>query len=585
MKQFLIYLTLLLSISFYTPLFGQKKNKKNEQLKTEAKEDVIRPPKGEEKLSYKAKFYEALRLKTVGDYNASVALFEECLKENPTDDAVLFVLAEFYAGNRMFSKALSHSSKAYQIDPGNVWYLELLAYVQQNSGLYDEAEKSFKKLVEKDPFNVDWLYYYSESQLYNSNIKGAIETYDKLLEEVGPVPDLVQRQVELLLDQGEKKRAEDLLKRLILENPEESGFTGMLLDYYQQNQMKEEAKNLLEELMLKYPDNPHIHLGIAEYYNTIGNKEKTYFHLKKAFENPRLDLDAKVRILIDIHDSQSKIDAEAFDLINILVDVHGKEAKTYAIQGDFYLKSEQEDNALVAFLNALELDKTRYPIWHETLVLAYRLGNYTVLYKEGKRAIEFFPAVANVYLFAGLGALHTGKPDEAAEYFAMGKDFVVKDKLLTAEFNFQLAESYMTMKRYAEAQTFYQEAFTLDPSNASYLNNFAYRQAVHGVNLEKALEAIKKADEISPNSATFLDTYAWVYFKLENYDQALLYIERAFRQNPKSANIAEHYGDILFKSGREARALELWLTSRQLGNLDELLQKKIDTKLYHERKP
>lgn len=585
MKQFLIYFPLIISLFSSSPSIGQKKNKKNEQLKTAAKEDALRLPKSEDKLTYKAMFYEALRLKTVGDYNGSVALFEECLKENPNDDAVLYVLAEFYAGNRMFSKALVNIKKAYQIDPANIWYLELLAYVQQSTGMYDEAEKSFKKLTEKDPFNVDWLYYYSEAQLYNSNIKGAIETYDRLIEEVGPVPDLVQRQVELLLDQGEKKRVEALLKKLISDNPDTPDYTGMLLDYYQQNQMKEEAKNLLEELMVKFPDNPHIHLGIAEYYNSIGNKEKTYEHLKKAFVNPRLDVDAKVKILIDIHDSQAELDHEAFALLDVLVDVHSSEAKVFAIQGDFYLKTEQEDKALAAFLNALERDKSRYPIWHETLVLAYRLGNYAVLYEEGKRATDYFPAIANVYLFAGLGALHTGKPEEAVEFFTTGKDFVVKDKLLTAEFNFQLAESYMTLKQYTEAQPFYNQAFTLDPSNAGYLNNFAYRQSVHGVNLDKALEAIKKANEISPNSPTFLDTYAWVYFKMNNFEQALVYIDRAFRLNPKSATIAEHYGDILFKSGREARALELWLTSRQLGNTDELLQKKIDTTQYHERKP
>lgn len=585
MSQFLIYLTIALGIFVHPTVYGQKKNKKNEQLKSEAKEDVIRIPKSEEKLSYKAKFYEALRLKTVGDYNGSVALFEECLKDNPADDAVLYVLAEFYAGNRMFAKGLNYIKKAYQIDPNNIWYLELMAYIQQSTGLYDEAEKSFKKLVEKDPFNVDWLYYYSEAQLYNSNILGAIETYDRLIEEVGPVPDLVERQVELLVDQKQNKRVEEMLKRLIAENPEIPDFTGMLLDYYQKNQLKEEAKNLLEELVVKYPDNPHIHLGIAEYYNSIGNRPKTYEHLKKAFVNPRLDVDAKVKILIDIHDSQPDIDAEAFELLTILTEVHSNEAKTFAIQGDFYLKAEQEHKALDAFLNALALDKSRYPIWHETLVLAYRLGNYEVLYREGKRALEYFPAVANVYLFAGLGALHTGKPEEASEYFTIGRDYVVKDKLLTAEFNFQLAESYMTMRQYAEAQKYYGETFKLDPSNAAYLNNFAYRQAVHGVNLDKALEAIKKADEITPNSPTFLDTYAWVHFKMKNYEQALELIERAFRLNPKSANIAEHYGDILFKAGREARALELWLTSRQLGNTDELLQKKIDTKQYHERKP
>jgi tetratricopeptide (TPR) repeat protein len=421
--------------------------------------------------------------------------------------------------------------------------------------------------------------------LYNGNIKEAIVTYERLIEEAGPIPDLVHRKIELLLDQGQKQQVIEELKELIRLYPDMPEYTGMLLDMYQSNGQRDEAKKLIEELLIKDPQNPHLLLAMADYHNQLGEREQTYAYLKKAFSSDLLEIDSKVKLLIEIHDNQTPIDQEAFELLEILKEKHGADAKTYAIQGDFYLKNNKREEAFEAFKKALEIDKSKYPIWHESLFLAYYLGKHEELYQHAKNALDFFPTIANVYLYAGVGALYTNRFEEAIEYFAIGKDFVVKDNFLTAEFNFQLGEANMAVKNYDAAQQYYKEALKTDPSNAVYLNNYAYRLAVHQVYLNDALLAIEKADRITPNEGNFLDTYAWVLFQRKEFEQALDKIKRAFELSPNSAVVAEHYGDILFKLGQETKAIELWLTSRDLGNSDDILQKKIETKSYHERKP
>ncbi len=560
-----------------------KKNKTEERIREEAKESALTLPG--DRTPYKAKFYEALRLKTVGDYNGAVALFEECIKMNPKDDAVLYVLANFYAGNRQTTKAKNYIEKAYSIDPDNIWYLELLAYIQQNSGDYDQAEESYKKLTDIEPYNLDWLYYYSEAQLYNSNIKGAISTYDRMITEAGPIPDLVHRKIEMLVDQGETEKVVTELRGLMNEYPDSPEYAAMLLDYYKNLGKETEIISLLDEMLEKDPNNPHTLLAMADHYNSKGDKQKTYEYLKKAFASQALEIDSKIKLLIDIHDNQNPIDQEAFELLEILIKMHGADAKTYSIQGDFFLKNGNRQEALEAFRTALQFDKTKYPIWHETLYLAFMLGQYENLYQDSKAALEYFPTISNIYLFAGVGALSTGRTDEAIEYLTIGKDFVVKDKLLSAEFDFYLGEAHMAIKEYDEALTHYENALSEDPSNAVYLNNFAYKLAVHNVHLDEALKAIQSADRISPDQPNFLDTYAWILFRKSDYSEALVKIKKAFSLSPKSAVIAEHYGDILFKLGEKDEAKELWLTSRDLGNKDEVLERKIETGEYYERNP
>lgn len=585
MRKIVYLLLLAFAVFSHTSLLAQrkKKDKKTESMLSQAKDDVLTLPGNQ--TPYKAKFYEALRLKMVGDYNGAVALFEECHRMNENDDAVLFVLAEFYAGSRQFTKAKSFVSQAYKIDPTNTWYLELLAFIQQNLGLYEEAEISFKQLVEYEPHNMDWLYYYSEAQLYNGNFKGALQTFDRLLEEAGPVPQLLYRKIELLIDQGQNEQVIAELKVLIEDYPDTPDYLDMLMDYYASNNLLDESKLYLETLIKNNPTNPYFQLAMADFYNKTGNRKNTYTYLKNAFHSSDLEIDEKVKLLIGIHDNQFPIDSEAFELLDILIEKHGADAKSYSIQGDFYLKNDDNTNALSAFRKALVYDKTKYPIWHETLVLEYSLGNYPELYEQGKTALEYFPSVANVYLFTGLGALHTNKLEEAVEYLTIGKDFVIKDPLLVAEFNFQLAETFMQLKKYDRALFFYKDALKSDPTNALYLNNFAYRLAVHGVYLDMAFDAIDRANVISPNQPNFLDTYAWVLFKQKKYYLALEKIKQAFELAPNSPVVAEHYGDILFNLGEQQQGIEFWLTSQRLGNTTELLELKINTKKYHERKP
>lgn len=56
--------------------------------------------------------------------------------------------------------------------------------------------------------------------------------------------------------------------------------------------------------------------------------------------------------------------------------------------------------------------------------------------------------------------------------------------------------------------------------------------------------------KLEPDNATYLDTYAWIFFVQGNYTLAKIYIESALEKDKtKSAELVDHYGDILFMNG------------------------------------
>ena len=85
-----------------------------------------------------------------------------------------------------------------------------------------------------------------------------------------------------------------------------------------------------------------------------------------------------------------------------------------------------------------------------------------------------------------------------------------------------------------------------------------------------------KCNELEPNNGTYQDTYAWILYCLEDYENARLWIIKALKNGgDKSAVIIEHYGDILFKLGEKKEAIDQWKKAKLIDSGSELLDKKI----------
>ena len=165
-----------------------------------------------------------------------------------------------------------------------------------------------------------------------------------------------------------------------------------------------------------------------------------------------------------------------------------------------------------------------------------------------------------------------------------------KNILLSSRLYGSLGDCYHEMGEKENAFAAYDTAVVLDESNMMALNNYAYYLSVENRDLKKAERLSGITVNKDPKNATFLDTYAWVYFKLGEYGMANLYIEQAYNYGGKeNAEVVEHYGDILYKMGEPQEAyLTKWKEALKLkeanGAVDESnnLRKKVETGVYVE---
>ena len=73
----------------------------------------------------------------------------------------------------------------------------------------------------------------------------------------------------------------------------------------------------------------------------------------------------------------------------------------------------------------------------------------------------------------------------------------------------------------------YDHSLRYDPDNAMVLNNYAYFLSLEGRELEKALTMSSRAIALTDNNPTYLDTHAWVLFKLGRTAEAKKVMQQA----------------------------------------------------------
>ena len=108
-----------------------------------------------------------------------------------------------------------------------------------------------------------------------------------------------------------------------------------------------------------------------------------------------------------------------------------------------------------------------------------------------------------------------------------------------------LALIYDVTNEWVKSDKLYTELISSDSLDAQAYNNFAYSLVERKENLDLALELSLTAIRLSPQSAAYLDTAGWIYYKMKQFDKAVKYIEESLEIDSSNITIQQHLNEII----------------------------------------
>jgi tetratricopeptide (TPR) repeat protein len=117
-----------------------------------------------------------------------------------------------------------------------------------------------------------------------------------------------------------------------------------------------------------------------------------------------------------------------------------------------------------------------------------------------------------------------------------------------------------------EMERLLRQVIKLKPDYHHAYNALGYSLADRNIRLPEARELIRKAIEFAPADPFIKDSLGWVEFRMGNKTEAAQIFEAAYKAKP-DAEIAAHFGEVLWSLGQRDRAKAIWKEG-QLINAD-----------------
>lgn len=116
------------------------------------------------------------------------------------------------------------------------------------------------------------------------------------------------------------------------------------------------------------------------------------------------------------------------------------------------------------------------------------------------------------------------------------------------------------LNRMAAMEKDLRRVIALRPDYAHAYNALGYSLAEHNLRLDEAADLVNKALSLAPNDPFIIDSLGWVQFRQGRISASLATLKRAFALD-HDPEIASHLGEVLWSSGDQQEARELWQKS------------------------
>jgi len=531
-------------------------------------------------VTFETYYYEALKEKIKGNNAKAVELLRSSLRFQPSNADVQFELSINYKSLKDYRQAILFGENAVRFNPNNKWYWLNVADLYSLASDTKNAERCYAKLTEFDaefiPEYVRTIARSGDTELALSKINVFLKTQE--------TEELLVIKRDLLVINEKHKEAILLTDKLIEINPNNSNYYFDISELLLNSKEDEKAESYVRKGLDINPDSPIL---LRQEFKILMRKsdfDEAFIILENVFHNNKLDFNEKLSFVIEFVNNDTD-HHETKRLISALEKwvSYTHEVKIYPIIANLYKVDGQNEKSLDTFRKGFYAGYTEFSGLIDMLLVEQELGEYRYLKDDTEKLLELYPSHPIIYLFKGFSENQLNEYESSISTLNEGIEYVVNNDKLKAEFHSLIADGYYRMDELEKCFTEFDKAIYFDPENISVLNNYSYYLAENNQNLDKALLMIKQVLETESENYTYLDTLAWVYYKQGEFDKAKSVLKNALKNGgDKSADILEHYGDVLFRLNKVKQAVKQWKKAYGYNSESSILKNKIQNKSIQE---
>jgi tetratricopeptide (TPR) repeat protein len=545
---------------------------------------------------------EAAKSSMQGQWTKAADLYSHCLEIDSCSPEALFQLGRLQLYLRRDSIGLEYIYKAVELDPKNSYYMEPLAAILLRQGCEEEALPLLERISELETKRSDVLSHLANLYSKGDRLEEAIQTYDRLELLEGKIAQLSMQKFSLYMQLGDSVKAFGELQSLCDEYPAEMSYRVEMGYCYQQIGDYDTAMEIYNQVKSIEPTNVDLQMAMLDLYIMQGMDSLYEATRDSILYSPDTDTGKRIVLIQQMIQRMSpdSVDTERiierFEKVVALDSADVEMLTMYASFLNYRERPETEIQRLMARVLTVEPDNEMATQW----LLQYYAGNrdYSSLEEICRRGVNYHPQELLYSYFLGMMLIERSEYVEALGVLNRGLRQRSEDTrlaLLSEVFTLK-GDVYYKMDRHEEAFLQYDSALVYNRDNVLCLNNYAYFLSLKNQDMDKAEEMSYRSIKAEPDNKTYLDTYAWILFMQEKYEEAQQYMDKVVpRESTEkflltdeytSSVILEHAGDIAWMNGEQERAIYLWRLALKRGDKDvsSVLKKKSKKGKYYKAK-
>ena len=401
----------------------------------------------------------------------------------------------------------------------------------------------YRSLLRADPDNPD--NYRLTAALYDQKgeYEQALAVLDSAQSRLGRIEILSSFRRQMLMSMGKYEQAVEEAKATVEDFPYEEQNYVALAELYAMLGLDSLAQRTYDEALALNPGSTPTIISLNEFYKQRKDNVRFLATAELLFRAPELPLETKLKFYDDLIRTPSFYRDNYFQI--------GKLASALAI--------------------AYPHDRRTRELYARHLIAGGNLEEALKLYKAGIDDPEGRREALNNVLDI---EAYLNRPDSVADYKQALK-YARSDSLRSVIYG-SLGDNCQNRGDYKNCFKYYDKGLRLDTTNAVIYNNYAYFLSLREERLDDALEMARKANRLSPNNPTYLDTYAWVLYMLGRYEEAREPMRLAVSlDRTDSKELLIHYGDILYKLNDRFMASIYWKKALEKGYDPEEIEKRL----------